>query len=138
MVAVSPPDYSPAFTARFIGSFLDAVGAESAVVVGNSFGGLVALHLALSEPERVSMLVLADSGQNIKRLLAFGGRGPRDLAQGAALHLPERTPLTRFGRASCECRLCRRRTQRWAAQDLPKCFSTSWVVFDTQQKSLHL
>ena len=32
-----PPDYAPAFTASFIGSFLDAVGVESAVVVGNSF-----------------------------------------------------------------------------------------------------
>ena len=56
-----PPDYSPAFTASFVNSFLDAVGAESAVVVGNSFGGLVALHLALSEPARVSALVLSDS-----------------------------------------------------------------------------
>jgi 4,5:9,10-diseco-3-hydroxy-5,9,17-trioxoandrosta-1(10),2-diene-4-oate hydrolase len=57
-----PPDYSPAFTARFIGAFLDAVGVEErAVVVGNSFGGLVALHLALSEPGRVCALVLADS-----------------------------------------------------------------------------
>jgi len=56
-----PSDYSPTFTARFIGAFLDAVGVESAVVVGNSFGGLVTLHLALSEPERVSALVLADS-----------------------------------------------------------------------------
>lgn len=56
-----PPDYSPAFTASFVSSFLDAVGVEHAVVVGNSFGGLVALHLALSEPTRVSALVLSDS-----------------------------------------------------------------------------
>jgi pimeloyl-ACP methyl ester carboxylesterase len=57
-----PPDYSPAFTARFVASFLDAVGVErDAVLVGSSFGGLAALHLALSEPERVAALVLADS-----------------------------------------------------------------------------
>jgi pimeloyl-ACP methyl ester carboxylesterase len=57
-----PPDYSPAFTARFVASFLDAVGVErNVVLVGSSFGGLAALHLALSEPERVSALVLADS-----------------------------------------------------------------------------
>ncbi len=56
-----PPDYAPAFTASFVGSFLDAVGAERAVVVGNSFGELVALHLALSEPTRVSALGLSDS-----------------------------------------------------------------------------
>ena len=56
-----PPDYTPAFTARFVGSFLDEVEVERAVVVGNSFGGLVALRLALSEPERVAALVLVDS-----------------------------------------------------------------------------
>ena len=56
-----PPDYSPAFTARFVGAFLEAVGVESAVVVASPFGGLVALRLALSESERVSALVLADS-----------------------------------------------------------------------------
>ena len=55
-----PPDHAPAFTARFVDSFLGAVGVESAVVVGSSFGGLTALHLAFSEPERVRALVLAD------------------------------------------------------------------------------
>ncbi len=49
-----PPDYSPAFTACFVNSFLDAVGVERAVV-GNSSGGLVALHLALSEPARAPL-----------------------------------------------------------------------------------
>jgi len=56
-----PPDYSPAYTASFVKSFLDAVGVERAAVVGNSFGGLTALHLALSEPARVSALILSDS-----------------------------------------------------------------------------
>jgi pimeloyl-ACP methyl ester carboxylesterase len=56
-----PPDYAPAFTAQFVSSFLDAVGVERAVVVASSFGGLVALRLALSEPARVCALVLADS-----------------------------------------------------------------------------
>ena len=56
-----PSSYTSAFTAQFVGSFLDAVGVERAMVVGNSFGGLSALRLALSEPERVSALVLVDS-----------------------------------------------------------------------------
>jgi pimeloyl-ACP methyl ester carboxylesterase len=56
-----PPDYSPAYTASFVKAFLDSVGVERAGVVGNSFGGLAALHLALSEPARVSALVLSDS-----------------------------------------------------------------------------
>lgn len=57
-----PPDYSPAFTARFVASFLDAVGVECDVVlVGSSFGGLPAIRLALSDPPRVRALVLVDS-----------------------------------------------------------------------------
>jgi pimeloyl-ACP methyl ester carboxylesterase len=56
-----PPDYAPAFGARVVGAFLEALGIERAAVVGNSFGGLVALHLALSDPARVSTLVLSDS-----------------------------------------------------------------------------
>ena len=54
-------DYSPAFLERFAASFLDAAGIGRAAVVGSSLGGLVALRLALSEPTRVSALVLVAS-----------------------------------------------------------------------------
>jgi 4,5:9,10-diseco-3-hydroxy-5,9,17-trioxoandrosta-1(10),2-diene-4-oate hydrolase len=54
-------DYSPAFFERFVAGFLDALGIESAAMVGNSLGGLIALRVALSEPARVTALVLVDS-----------------------------------------------------------------------------
>ena len=83
-----PPDYSPAYTASFVNSFLDAVGVERAAVVGNSFGGLVALHLALSEPARVSALVLSDSaglGQAVNpALVALSSPGGGELAKTLA------------------------------------------------------
>jgi len=56
-----PPDYSPAFSARFVGAFLDALRVDRPAVIGNSLGGLVALHLALCDPGRLSALVLSDS-----------------------------------------------------------------------------
>ena len=40
---------------------MDALGLESAAVVGNSMGGGTALTLAIEHPERVSKLVLVDS-----------------------------------------------------------------------------
>jgi pimeloyl-ACP methyl ester carboxylesterase len=54
-------DYSPAFFERFVAAFVDALGVGRATFVGNSLGGLVALRLALSEPARVTALVLVDS-----------------------------------------------------------------------------
>jgi pimeloyl-ACP methyl ester carboxylesterase len=97
-----PPDYAPAFTASFISSFLDAVGVERAAVVGNSFGGLTALHLALSEPTRVSALVLSDSaglGRAVNPALA----GILLPGAGDVAKILDKTPLgasqRAFGRA---------------------------------------
>ena len=42
-------------------SFLDAMGVEKAHVIGNSFGGSMALALAIAAPERVDRLVLMGS-----------------------------------------------------------------------------
>ncbi len=53
-------DYSPALLERFAAAFLAALGIERAVMVGNSLGGLIALRVALSEPARVTALVLVD------------------------------------------------------------------------------
>jgi pimeloyl-ACP methyl ester carboxylesterase len=54
-------DYSPAFFERFVAAFVDALDIGRATFLGNSFGGLIALRLALSEPTRVTALVLVDS-----------------------------------------------------------------------------
>jgi 4,5:9,10-diseco-3-hydroxy-5,9,17-trioxoandrosta-1(10),2-diene-4-oate hydrolase len=54
-------DYSPEFLRQFLVDFLDALGIERAVLVGNSLGGLVCLRFALSRPEQVAALVLVDS-----------------------------------------------------------------------------
>lgn len=62
---------------------LDDVGVESAVVVGNSFGGYHALSLALAVPERVERLVLAGAPAGVDdappwptRLFGVPGVGP--------------------------------------------------------------
>ncbi len=54
-------DYSVGTGVRFLVGFLDAVGAESAHVVGNSLGGLIAAATAVQAPERVLSLVLEGS-----------------------------------------------------------------------------
>src|SRR5919206_2315570 len=54
-------NYSPAFFERFVAAFADALDIGRAAFVGNSLGGLMALRLALSEPERADALVLVDS-----------------------------------------------------------------------------
>jgi pimeloyl-ACP methyl ester carboxylesterase len=44
--------------ARFTLDLMDAVGIDAAVLIGHSFGSLVALHAAATAPERVSALVM--------------------------------------------------------------------------------
>jgi pimeloyl-ACP methyl ester carboxylesterase len=54
-------DYRTAHYARFIGDLLDERSVKHAVLVGNSFGGQVALETALLQPERVDKLILVDA-----------------------------------------------------------------------------
>jgi 3-oxoadipate enol-lactonase len=57
-----PSRYSPGHLARDLVGLLDALGLDEVSVVGFSMGGGPALALALSTPDRVSRLVLADVG----------------------------------------------------------------------------
>jgi hypothetical protein len=77
-------------------------------------GLLRRFRLRRLEKVNIEALLVA-AGQNVKRLLAFGGHRPRKLAQAAALRLPESAHLTRFGPSSHDCRRYRRQTQRWVA-----------------------
>ena len=56
-----PGDYDLSLWVRQLVGFLDALGLERASLVGNSFGGAVALAVASSHPDRVDRLVLMGS-----------------------------------------------------------------------------
>jgi len=52
--------YTFGFLAGGIKAFLDSIGVERCVIVGNSLGGITAMWLAATWPERVAGLVLVD------------------------------------------------------------------------------
>jgi hypothetical protein len=54
--------------------------------------GMERMRLRTLERTNCEVLIMA-SGQNVKRLLKFGGRGPKRPAQVAALRSPIRPPL---------------------------------------------
>jgi pimeloyl-ACP methyl ester carboxylesterase len=60
-------DYSLSGYARFIVSFMDAMGIREAILVGNSMGGGAAIKTALLVPDRVRRLILIDSLGYYKR-----------------------------------------------------------------------
>lgn len=75
-------DYSIQSQARMISRFMNRLGIGRAIIVGNSYGGAVALNLTLDYPEAVDKLVLVDPVTNnapknhpLLRLASFRGIG---------------------------------------------------------------
>ncbi len=54
-------DYRTATYVAFVTDLLDALGVKKCVLAGNSLGGEIAWHAALSSPERIERLILVDS-----------------------------------------------------------------------------
>jgi len=61
--------YSPAWLAGAVRAFCDEIGVDRAIWIGNSLGGLVAIHGAAAWPERVAGLIGVDAA-----LPSDGGR----------------------------------------------------------------
>lgn len=75
-------EYSIEAQARVMSRFMDRLGIRQATIVGNSYGGAVALNLALDHPKCVDKLILVDPVTNdepkdhpILRLVSFRGLG---------------------------------------------------------------
>jgi pimeloyl-ACP methyl ester carboxylesterase len=54
--------YAPEERAEFTGDLMDALGIDSAIIAGNSLGGLAAWRFAAAHPDRVRALILVSPG----------------------------------------------------------------------------
>ncbi|TAH20578.1 MAG: alpha/beta hydrolase [Cytophagales bacterium] len=68
-------DYSNQSYVSFLHAFLEKIGVEKCVLIGNSLGGSIAWHFAAAYPNRIKKLVLIDAAgfptQNTQQPLAF-------------------------------------------------------------------
>jgi pimeloyl-ACP methyl ester carboxylesterase len=62
-----PSHYSEALTVADMAALLDEVGADKAIVGGLSLGGYMSLAFYRSHPERVSALLIIDTGPGFKK-----------------------------------------------------------------------
>lgn len=62
---------------------------------GKEWHGMSRFRLRRLRKVNAEALLVA-AGQNVKRLLEFGRRGPRKVVKAAALRLPERLPTPRL------------------------------------------
>lgn len=60
-------DRSELFQAKCVGKLLEKLGVEKFSIVGTSYGGFVAYHMARMWPERVEKVVIASSAVNLKK-----------------------------------------------------------------------
>jgi 4,5:9,10-diseco-3-hydroxy-5,9,17-trioxoandrosta-1(10),2-diene-4-oate hydrolase len=98
----SSADRSPPSARRYrdlLGGFLDALGLDRVVLVGNSIGGAAAIEYAAAHPERVRALVLMNPGgldaggrlarffiNMMVRFFAAGARGARWFGRAFAFY----------------------------------------------------
>src|ERR671916_1560084 len=108
-------EYTPAFFARFVGTYLDALEVERTGLVGSSLGGLVALRLALSEPARVSALGLVASA-GLGQAVTYALRLPTLPGYGEAAVTWGKTPLGAAQRAWLRVPLLFARPERVPAE----------------------
>src|SRR5919107_241661 len=108
-----------------LGSSKYLMSIEPMFAEGKLWHGMRRFRLRGLEKVNTEALLIA-AGQNMKRLLAFGGRGPKKLAQAAAQRPAHRPRPDLAHRTSRELRQKRRIDSR---------FSTRWTVFGTLRRT---
>jgi len=83
----NPTDYSVAYRRRFIMMFMDALGLESAAMVGHSQAGSMAVANAFEHPKRISKIMILGTGSLLPPLPEGqkAARGPADGEEGTAI-----------------------------------------------------
>jgi 3-oxoadipate enol-lactonase len=66
---MTPSGYTSFEMAEDLDALLTAVGINRVLLAGHSFGGAIAIHLALLRPERIRGIILLDSGMACLRYL---------------------------------------------------------------------
>jgi pimeloyl-ACP methyl ester carboxylesterase len=69
-------------------ALIDALGAAPAIVIGRSYGGAIAIDLALRYPDLVRALVQLEGDGG----LSLSGTAMRELASSRSRSLPQQTP----------------------------------------------
>jgi pimeloyl-ACP methyl ester carboxylesterase len=88
--------YDARFFARWLADYLDAVGVDRAVLLGNSLGGRVALEVAMLQPDRVRGVVLLAPAVAFRRLRQFVPAVRLARPELAALPLPMTRGMARL------------------------------------------
>lgn len=89
--------YDAAFFARWLDEWMEQIGIDSAVVLGNSLGGRIALEVALRRPERVRALLLLAPALTFRRIRQFVPLVRVMRPEVAALPLPMSRPAAVAG-----------------------------------------
>jgi hypothetical protein len=99
-----------------------AVWVEPLFGEAKEWHGMDRFRLRRLKKVNIEALMVA-AGQNMKRLVASCGRGPKPVAQAVALRLPEPS----FSYSRCHAR----RHHRCIPRHTRRSFSTRWIVFET-------
>jgi pimeloyl-ACP methyl ester carboxylesterase len=99
--------YSEEATIADMAALLDLVGAKTAIVGGLSLGGYMSLAFNRSHPDRVSALLIFDTGPGYRNDEAREGWNRTSIARAERF---ERDGLSALGNASAEVRIVRHRS----------------------------
>ncbi len=102
-----PAAYTEEATVADMAALLDAVGAKTAIVGGLSLGGYMSLAFHLAHPDRVSALLIFDTGPGYRNDEAREGWNRTSIARAERF---ERDGLSALGNASAEVRIVRHRS----------------------------